>query len=225
MRGIEVSIESRGTPGPWTPRRDQIHHGCDEVRPHRASRTRAAGGSWVVSVRNGRVLVGGVVSLSGRYALQGRLAAAGLQQAVADVRSVPAAFGSRTDASFLSCWSSTTGARARVCVGRSTRWSEPTCSSDPMAAIWSESRRVGRGSEDGYCGTMGAAPMTSSAYRVWCRSRRPPADTWRSSSRPLRGIGPRHECLSRWAEAGSDSTRRRAHGKQRRAWACPSSVA
>ena len=33
-----------------------------------------------------RVLVGGVVSLSGRYALQGRLAAAGVQQAVADVR-------------------------------------------------------------------------------------------------------------------------------------------
>jgi ABC-type branched-subunit amino acid transport system substrate-binding protein len=32
------------------------------------------------------VLIGGVVSLSGRYAFQGRLAAAGLQQAVADVR-------------------------------------------------------------------------------------------------------------------------------------------
>jgi Periplasmic binding protein len=34
-----------------------------------------------------RVLVGVAVSLSGRYAVQGRLAAAGLQQAVADVRS------------------------------------------------------------------------------------------------------------------------------------------
>ncbi len=33
------------------------------------------------------MLVGGVVSLSGRYAFQGRLAGAGLQQAVADVRS------------------------------------------------------------------------------------------------------------------------------------------
>jgi ABC-type branched-subunit amino acid transport system substrate-binding protein len=38
-------------------------------------------------VQDGRVLVGGVVSLSGRYALQGRLAGAGLQQAVSDVRS------------------------------------------------------------------------------------------------------------------------------------------
>ena len=40
----------------------------------------------MVSVGNGRVLVAGAVSLSGRYARQGRLAAAGLQQAVADVR-------------------------------------------------------------------------------------------------------------------------------------------
>ena len=39
-----------------------------------------------MSVQDGRVLVGGVVSLSGRYAFQGRLAGAGLQQAVADVR-------------------------------------------------------------------------------------------------------------------------------------------
>jgi len=37
--------------------------------------------------QNGRVLVAGVLSLSGRYAFQGRLAGAGLQQAVADVRS------------------------------------------------------------------------------------------------------------------------------------------
>jgi ABC-type branched-subunit amino acid transport system substrate-binding protein len=37
-------------------------------------------------VQDGRVLVGGVLSLSGRYAFQGRLAGAGLQQAVADVR-------------------------------------------------------------------------------------------------------------------------------------------
>ena len=41
----------------------------------------------MVSVGDGRVLVAGAVSLSGRYARQGRLAAAGLQQAVADVRS------------------------------------------------------------------------------------------------------------------------------------------
>ena len=41
----------------------------------------------MVWVGNGRVLVAGAVSLSGRYARQGRLAAAGLQQAVADVRS------------------------------------------------------------------------------------------------------------------------------------------
>jgi ABC-type branched-subunit amino acid transport system substrate-binding protein len=40
----------------------------------------------VVSVEDGRVLIGGVVSLSGRYAFQGRLADAGLQQAVADLR-------------------------------------------------------------------------------------------------------------------------------------------
>jgi ABC-type branched-subunit amino acid transport system substrate-binding protein len=40
-----------------------------------------------VSAQDGRVLVGAVVSLTGRYAFQGRLAGAGLQQAVADVRS------------------------------------------------------------------------------------------------------------------------------------------
>src|SRR5437899_3498310 len=44
------------------------------------------GDSPSVSELDERVLVGGVVSLSGRYALQGRLAAAGVQQAVADVR-------------------------------------------------------------------------------------------------------------------------------------------
>ncbi len=40
----------------------------------------------MVSVQAGHVVVGGVVSLSGRYAFQGRRAHAGLQQAVADVR-------------------------------------------------------------------------------------------------------------------------------------------
>jgi ABC-type branched-subunit amino acid transport system substrate-binding protein len=40
----------------------------------------------VVNVHDGRVLIAGAVSLSGRYALQGHLAAAGLQQAVADAR-------------------------------------------------------------------------------------------------------------------------------------------
>ena len=40
----------------------------------------------MVNVHDGQVLIAGVVSLSGRYALQGHLAAAGLQQAVADAR-------------------------------------------------------------------------------------------------------------------------------------------
>ena len=40
----------------------------------------------MVNVHDGRVLIAGAVSLSGRYALQGHLAAAGLQQAVADAR-------------------------------------------------------------------------------------------------------------------------------------------
>jgi branched-chain amino acid transport system substrate-binding protein len=40
----------------------------------------------LVGLQDERVLVAGVISLSGRYALQGRQAGAGLQQAVADVR-------------------------------------------------------------------------------------------------------------------------------------------
>jgi ABC-type branched-subunit amino acid transport system substrate-binding protein len=68
----------------------------------------------------GGVLVGGVVSLSGRYAFQGRLAGAGLQQAVADVRSSGGVrLGDRTVLPELVV--STMGARVRACVMRWTR--------------------------------------------------------------------------------------------------------
>ncbi len=106
-----------------------------------------------------------------------------------------AGFGSPAEESFLSYCCSTTKAHARVCVGGSTRWSKPISSSGPMAATWSEMPLRGPRRNDGHCGTMGAMPMTSRAHRVWCRSCRPQADTWLSSSRRLRGIGPRHECL------------------------------
>ena len=76
-------------------------------------------------------------SLSGRYTFQGRLAGAGMQQAVADVRSSGGVrLADRTvlpELVILDDRGTRTGVRQALGVER-----QPTSSSGPTAAIWSE---------------------------------------------------------------------------------------
>jgi hypothetical protein len=173
-----------------------------------------------VSELDERVVVGGVASLSGRYALQGRLAAAGVQQAVADVRSAGGLriAGRRVVPELLLLDDEST--RLGVRRGLDTLVDADLLigpyGSDLVrdAAAWAAQQRRALwnhgGNADGVEGLSGVVSVASPASR---------------SSRRWRGIGPRHGYSSRWAEAGSGSTWLGARRKLRGSWACPSSVA